>query len=488
MSAVAESINPTVSVGPRRAVLAYVTITAAVLALMMLLGLLMRLSQAELLTLPPTVFYQVMTAHGIGMVGIAGLGGAAIMWYFLRRYVELSLGIFIANLALFLLGVVFILGGIFLGGFAGAWTFLFPLPAISGGVWSNGAAAAYIGGVLIVGVGFLLLFLDTGRAIIRQYGSFGRSLGWPQLFGRDTGEAPPPTVVASTMVTIINLLALVAGAAVLTISLINVYFPSFGIDPLIAKNMIFFFGHVFINSTIYMAIIAVYEILPRYAGRPWKATRPFLAAWTASTIMVVIVYPHHLLMDFAMPEWALMLGQIISYTSGLPVLVVTGLGTLAIVYRSGMKWDMASGLLFLSVLGWAAGVVPAVVDATITVNQVMHNTMWVPGHFHMYLLLGMVAMVFGFMYYLAKENGSAVDTRVDRASFWMYAVGASAFILMFLVSGKESVARRFAVHLPEWVPYDRLASLFAALVLAAVAVFVARFVMRLVPMAAATAD
>ena len=362
------------------------------------------------------------------------------------------------------------------------------LPAISGGVWSNGAAASYIGGVLIVGVGFLLLFLDTGRAIISRYGGFGRSLGWPQLFGRDTGEAPPLTVVAATMVTVINILALLAGAAVLTISLVNVYFPSFGVDPLLAKNMIYFFGHVFINSTLYMAIIAVYEVLPRYAGRPWKATRPFLAAWTASLIMVLIVYPHHLLMDFVMPDWVLIMGQIISYTSGLPVLVVTGLGTLAIVHRSGMKWDMASGLLFLSVLGWAAGVVPAVVDATITINQVMHNTMWVPGHFHMYLLLGMVAMVFGFMYYLTKENGDARDTGLDRASFWVYTVGASAFVLVFLFSGKESVARRFAVHLPEWVSYNGIASLFAALVIVAVVVFVTRFIMQLGRMAEAPTD
>jgi cytochrome c oxidase subunit 1 len=41
-----------------------------------------------------------------------------------------------------------------------------PLPANSLGVWSSGAAAAYLVGVLLVGVGFLLLFLDTARAII----------------------------------------------------------------------------------------------------------------------------------------------------------------------------------------------------------------------------------------------------------------------------------------------------------------------------------
>jgi len=60
------------------------------------------------------------------------------------------------------------------------WTFLFPPPAISGGVWSNAGAASYIRGLLVVGVGFLLLFLDTGRAIITRDGGFGRSLGWPR--------------------------------------------------------------------------------------------------------------------------------------------------------------------------------------------------------------------------------------------------------------------------------------------------------------------
>ncbi len=96
-------------------------------------------------------------------------------------------------------------------------------------------------------------------------------------------------------------------------SLINLYVPGFAIDALLAKNLIMFFGHVFINATIYMAVIAVYEILPRYTGRPWKPNKAFLAAWSASTIMVMIVYPHHLLMDFAMPTWMAAMGNHLLY-------------------------------------------------------------------------------------------------------------------------------------------------------------------------------
>ena len=41
-----------------------------------------------------------------------------------------------------------------------------------------------------------------------------------------------------------------------------------------------------------------------------------------------------------MPQWMLVMGQIVSYTSGLPVFVVTAYGALTNVYRSGIRWDM----------------------------------------------------------------------------------------------------------------------------------------------------
>lgn len=460
-------------------VLAYLITASAILILMMVFGLLMRLAQAKYLSLPPDWFYELMTLHGAGMVGAASIGGAAIMWHFLRRYVQLSPGIFITNLVLFIAGVAMILVSVLGGKFAAAWTFLYPLPGQSMGVWGKGAAALFLGGLLVIGTGFLLLYLDVARGIIGRYGNLGRALGWPQLFGKDDGNAPPKAVVASTMVLIVNTLGITSGAAILVMMLINLYMPSFTIDPLFAKNLTYFFGHIFINATIYMAVLAVYEILPIYAQRPWKPNKVFLAAWNASVLMVLTNYTHHLLMDFAMPQWMLITGQVVSYTSGLPVLVVTAFGALTVVYRSGIRWDVASGLLFLSTLGWGAGVIPAIVDATVAINRVMHNTLWVPGHFHTYLLLGMISMMLGFMYYVGKPQRKEQDGPIDRAGFWIYACAGFGFTFAFLFGGYAGAARRYAEHLPQWVPYDRIAAVFAALVVAAALVFVVRFLTRL---------
>lgn len=453
-------------------------LSGVVIMLMMIFGLAMKLTQGGLVEINPVYFYQVMTAHGIGMVGAAGLSGAAIMWYFLSRHVELTGWVYNAMLGLSLLGVVCILGSIFVGGYAGAWTFLYPLPSQSGGAWEPSAAAVYLVGLMLVGVGFLLFYLETGRALIQRYGNLGRALGWPLLVSGKQADAPPPAVVASAAVTIFNGLGIVVGAAVIGISLINLYAPSFAIHPLAAKNMIYFFGHVFINASIYMAVIAVYEIIPEYTKRPWKASRVFVAAWTATLLFVLAVYPHHLMQDTVMPAWSLVMGQVISYVSGIPLIAVTAFSLLVYLNRSSLRWDLASALLVTGVFGWTAGSIPAILDGMIQVNKVMHNTLWVPGHFHFYLLLGEVAMVWGFMAWLTKQSSGERLDGINSASYIVYFVGGFGFVMAFLFAGASSVPRRWAVHSPDWIGIDQIAVVFAVLTIIGAGMFLGRFVKR----------
>jgi len=467
MGATNNSRNKTIAI--------YLLTGSLIIFSMMVFGVLMLLAQGKMIDVDPAFFYEIMTVHGTGMIGAAALAAAAVMWFFLSKYVKLSKAILITNFITFIIGVLMVLVGIFVFDFAGAWTFLYPLPAISAGGWEMAGATLYLGGMLILGVGFLLLNLDVARAIIKQYGSLGEGLGWSIVFGKVKGYGPPAAVVASTMVSIVNTTALIAGATALVMNLINLYIPTIKIDPLLAKNLTYAFGHIFANSIIYMGVIAVYEILAAYTNRPWKANRPFLIAWNCSTLFTITIYTHHLLMDFALPKWMIIIGQVLSYANGLPVLVITAYGALMIVYRSGIKWDIASSFMFLSMFGWVIGVVPAIIDATIVVNHVMHNTKWVPGHFHMYMGLGATAMLFGFMYYLAKVNKKEKETAIDGISFWVYIMFFIGLCGSFLFSGKVGAPRRWAEHFPEWIPYDRMGAIFGIFIVLAVLIFIIRF-------------
>jgi cytochrome c oxidase subunit I len=447
------------------------------IAAMIVFGILMLLNQGGVIELSPASFYQYLTIHGTGMIGAAAFAALGIMWYFLGKHVQLSRKIFIWNSILFLIGVVMVVIGIFSFEYASAWTFLYPLPTLSAGAWGTTGALLYLGGMLVLGMGFLLVYIDTGRAIIKKYGSLTKGLGWDVLFNKKKVEdAPPKAVIASTMVTIVNTAALIAGATVIIMNIINVINPSITFDPLLAKNLTYGFGHVFANSIIYMAVIIVYELLPKYAQRKWGVSKLFIVAWAMSTIFTLLIYTHHMLMDSVMPKWMLIMGQALSYANGIPVLVVTAYGALMVVHRSGIKWDMASSLAFLSMFGWVLGVVPAITDATIVVNHVMHNTKWVPGHFHMYMGLGAIVMLFSFMYYLSKINSNIKETVLDKIGLICYAIGIFSISIQFLVSGAISTPRRWATHFPEWMAPAVFGAIAGVFVVIGTVIFVIHFV------------
>ncbi len=467
--------------GGNRGVFNLYMITSLVLfVLMMLLGLTMRMTQATWLSVPPDLFYRILSMHGAGMVGTAALATTAVMWYFLRKYVQLHLWAFVTNYVLFILGVLCIIFAIFVDGYAALWTFLYPLPVHNMGLWSPGAAALFMLGYLLIGVGMLVFYLDAAAAVIRVHGNLGRALGLQWLFSGTIDQNHPKTVVASTMVIIANTLGILAGAVVLVMSLVNIYYPEMVLNALLVKTLIFWFGHMYINAAIYMGVIAVYELLPRYSGKPYPISRPFLWSWAVSTLFVIVVFPHHLFMDYAQPRWFLIMGQLVSWGAGFPVFLVTIYGALTNIYRSNMRWTLPSMLMILSLFGWAAGIVPAILDGTIDYNRVMHNTQWVPGHFHFYLLLGVLPMALALMFHvIGRRTATPPNTSADRLALPVFGIGGLIFVLAFLDAGHLSVARRMAAHLQEWTYTDKIGSIGAALVVLGMLHFAARITVGL---------
>ncbi|MGH8282475.1 MAG: cbb3-type cytochrome c oxidase subunit I, partial [Gammaproteobacteria bacterium] len=183
-------------------------------------------------------------------------------------------------------------------------------------------------------------------------------------------------------------------------------------------------------------------------------------------------------MDYAEPRWLAIMGQLVSYGAGFPVFVVTSYGILTNIYRSNLRWRMPVIFAVLSMYGWAAGIVPAIVDGTIKVNVVMHNTDWVPGHFHWYLIMGVLPMVLAFLYHVIGSNREQPYNNIlsDKVGIPVFIVGAFIFVLAFLDAGHMSVPRRMAVHLPQWVPYDKAGSIGAILIILGMLIFVIRII------------
>ncbi len=449
----------------RRLTSTWMMVMLLLFPILLLLGAFMRIVQANLLpTLLPEWFYAVMTLHGLGMVGTWFVGAMAAVSYILTQYVRPSRKVSWTALGATLLGVVLLLATTLVGRFGVGWYFLYPLPFYPAGIWPTWATWAFLFSLAILGVGWTIWAVDLLRAIAQHY-SLRAALAWHYIRGETEPEIPPAVLI--TTVSLISALSgFLAAVIILVLSFLEWAGTGFTNDALLMKNLIFFFGHVLVNITMYLGVVLVYDVLPRYSGRPWKTNRIVAIAWNTVLFLVLFAYFHHLYMDFVQPQWMQVLGQVASYLISVPAAVVTIFSTLLLVYGASMRWTLSSLLMYLGVMGWAIGGVAAVIDSTIAVNLRFHNTLWVPAHFHTYYLMGVVLMLLGFAAHFGLEVSERPENgRLAKLIAALFVIGGYGFLSMFYVGGAHSVPRRYAVYPQEvmqGVDYARIALGFIA--------------------------
>ncbi len=411
-----------------------------------MVGGIMKAAQGNLLHLAPETFYALLTLHGAGMIATVVLLTGVAHWYFLREHLTLRVEVLLFAVAAIVWGLLAAAVAVLVGGFAPGWTFLYPLPFV-GATWPAWATGLFFFGVLFVGIGFAIYCLDILAGIVREYGSLLNGLALDTLIPRlrrADGKVAPPTVIAATMVAIDGILTVSAGT-ILVIALLGRWAsPNFPIDPLWIKNLTYFFGHTIANLTIYVSAGVIYAVLPHYTQRPWHTNKIYAISWTTSLIFVPWAWPHHLYMDFVQAPWLQLFGEGSTYIASIPATVVTIFGALLLVYRSPMRWRIGSTMFVAGLLGWLIGGAAAMLDATIPFNDVLHNTLWVPAHFHTYLLGGVFLFVLGFASHFAGER--AAPGRFAKTAEWLFFVGLGGFLLTFYAGGIEGVPRREAVQ------------------------------------------
>ncbi len=449
----------------------WMAITFVLFPVLIVLGIYMRTVQSGGLPGLEPWFYAMMTLHGVGMAGVWYVASMACVAHMLQKYVAPSPAV--GRLALIgtVAGVILLLVCILAGRFAAGWYFLYPLPFK--GEWPAWSTVVYLVSLTVLGATWLVWTLDLLRAIATRF-TLGEALGWHYFSGRSE-PVLPPSVLISTVSLIASVATLVA--AVITLALFYLELltgaPN---DALLMKNLTFFFGHTLVNLSMYLGVALVYEVLPEYAGRPWKTNKVVVVSWNAVLVIILVAYFHHLYMDFAQPGLLQYVGQVASYASAIPAAVVTIFGALLLVYRARMHWNLTSMLMFLGLAGWAIGGVGAVIDSTISANLRLHNTLWVPAHFHTYMLGGLVLLVVGYFYHLCQQTAAMTERLAwQRLLVTVLVVGAYGFFLAFYLSGAWSIPRRFAIY-PATLAYG---STLARLGAASAAIFLLGFLLYL---------
>lgn len=228
----------------------------------------------------------------------------------------------------------------------------------------------------------------------------------------------------------------------------------------LARTLFSWTLHAIVYFWLFPAYIAYYTLVPKAAGGRLFSDEMGRIAFIMLLVISVPIGMHHLYMDpFQGAGWKF-LTMIGTFMVALPTLF-TGFTVLASLELSGrlrggrglfgwigaLPWKdplvLACGLsMFMLILGGFGGLV----NASYSMNAMVHNTQWVTGHFHLIFGGTVVIMYMGIAYHeWPKMTGRALAAPgMARMQLWLWTIGMFVLTMPWHLIGLQGQPRRIS--------------------------------------------
>ncbi|MFC9775888.1 b(o/a)3-type cytochrome-c oxidase subunit 1 [Paenibacillus chitinolyticus] len=444
-------------------VLAHILFAFGALLLGGIAGVLQGLVRGGMIKLPAGIgYYQLLTAHGVLMAlifttffiigflysGISKtLGGELLPLP--RRLAWLGFGLMAGGTAL---GTVFIL----LNKASVLYTFYAPLKA---------SPYFYIALTMVV-VGSWM----SGFGIFINYRYWKRT---------HKGQLSP---LFSFMAVITMLLWQVATIGVAAEVLLQLIPWSFGwvdtVNVLLSRTLFWYFGHPLVYFWLLPAYICWYTIIPKVIGGKIFSDALARLSFILFLLFSIPVGFHHQLTEPGISSFWKFLQVILTFMVIVPSLM-TAFSLFATFETTGrekgakglfgwfkfLPWkDVRFFAPFMGMLIFIPAGAGGIINASNQMNQVVHNTLWVTGHFHLTVATSVALTFFGITYWLIPAiTGRQLTQRLHKLGIWqtilwcvgMFFMSGSMHTVGLLGSPRRTAYTTYENH-PDtvlWMPY-----------------------------------
>jgi cytochrome c oxidase subunit 1 len=388
-------------------------------------------------------FYMVLTAHGIDMLIFWMIFFEMAVLYFcsstlLRCRIATPTMAWIA-LAMMLIGAIMNNVAVFQGGSSVMMTSYVPMMA----------APTFYLGLILFAVGALIgCFVFFGTLVIAK---------------RDKtyeGSVPLVTFGAITAA-IIAVFTITSGAIIL----IPTFLMSIGVvkavDPLVYRTIWWAFGHSSQQVNVAAHISIWYAVAAICFGAKPMSERVSRGAFLLYILFLQLASAHHLLADPGMStSWKIVNTSYFMYFAVLASMIhgLTIPGAIEVAQRAkgfnkGMfEWlrkapwgnPVFSGM-FISLIGFGfLGGISGVMMGTEQLNMLIHNTIYVPGHFHATVVVGTTLSFMALTYFLIPVlfRREMIVPGLAKLQPYLFGLSMYFFCLVMMGAGTLGVSRR----------------------------------------------
>ena len=336
-----------------------------------------------------------------------------------------------------------------------------------------------------------LFYLGTALLIV---GSWIPLFDWARMYVQWKKEHPEEKTPLAVVGTLVNFIVWFVCTLAVAYEVLVLLLPwAMGwkatVNVTLARTLFWFFGHALVYFWLLPAYVMFYNFLPKLAGGKLYSDMAGRIAALMFLIFSIPVGVHHQFSDPSIGKGVKIFQSLLTFGVAIPSFI-TAFTIAASLEYAGRKRG-AKGLfgffaklpyldpnrflfaylicgLFIFIFGGLTGIV----NASSQLNNTIHNTAWLPGHFHMTVagpvFLGIVGMS---LYMYSKMSGKQVlMPKVAVIIPYLWVIGILMFSTGLSWGGLIGEPRRTNLGLtylnpknelftPEWVPTTLLALL-----------------------------
>ncbi len=243
------------------------------------------------------------------------------------------------------------------------------------------------------------------------------------------------------------------------------------VDPLLTRTLFWFTGHAIVYAWLLPAYVSWYALVPRQVGGIMISDSYTRIVFILFLVLSIPTGFHHQYTDPGISTGMKAAQGFLTFGVFFPSLatafsVIAALeiggrrrgGTGVFGWFRHLPWhDPSVAAQVLAMLTFVLGGATGLVNASYTMNQVIHNTTWVPGHFHMTVGTAVALTLMGIAYWLIPylTDRQLWSRKLALASAWIYTIGVLIFARGMISGGLEGMPRRTFMaaatyYKPEW--------------------------------------
>ena len=315
------------------------------------------------------------------------------------------------------------------------WTFYAPMSLRVGGglVWLG-----YIA-IVLVGISEFLAGLVLARNTFAWKGRWSQMplMGWGML--TEAGLL----ILSTPMLSLVGLVLLGDWFGVTAI-----FDPASGGSVTTFLWMFWFYGHPAVYLPLVPAIAILYTLLPRFLGRPMWSYYSAVIAFSLLFVLSFLVFHHHFQPAVNEHSWVQRAFQILTLFIFIPSTLhvfnwIASLwqGRIPSSARSALPFKFMMGSIAFLVIGGVTGFLNAQISVD---SDFIHNTYWIPAHFHAMFLGFCGQMAVAGIYYLYPYfTGRMFNRALGEWHFWTWQIGIFAKVMLMYGLGYA--------YFPRWV-------------------------------------